>query len=142
MRYKPPRNFAKEYDWYYRPPDDVLRAIGQIAVTCASIEDILHFIHWRYVDTYWAVGPILTGDMKPRRLIEDIIKIAVATEEEDERVSDLKDLFADYRELSEKRNKIMHWIWYQPEKKSRFPTHRLLPPTYKGEKPQATFRVK
>ena len=113
MRHQPPRGFFEEYDgMYQRPSDEVLRAIGRIAVNCASIEDILHFIHWRYIDTLWEVAPILTGDMKPSRLMDDIIKIAVAVGEEEDRIDDLKDLFADYRELSEKRNKCMHWLWY------------------------------
>lgn len=140
MKYKTPRNFIRDYDVYYTPPDDVLKAIGKIAVNCASIEDILHSIHWRYLEIPFDVGPILTADLKPSRLMDDIIKIAVEFGEDEDRVQDLKALFADYRELSEQRNKCMHWLWAQPVKKSR--RHRLYPPNYKRGKLDVHFDIK
>jgi hypothetical protein len=91
MRHKPPRKFMQYYDIdYYRPPNTVLQAIGRIAVICASIEDMLHVIHWRYVETSWDIAPILTGDIRPSRLMDDIVRIAVAANEEPARVADLR----------------------------------------------------
>lgn len=142
MKYKTPRNFVRDYDWHYTPPDEILQAIGRIAVLCASIEELLHIIHWRYIDTLLEVAPILiTGDMKPGRLMEDIVKIATVTGEEEPRIEDLKFLFADYRELSDKRNKCMHWIWDQPKKRN-LKKHQLYPPSYKSGKSTVHFNVK
>jgi hypothetical protein len=123
---------------YYRPPNTVLQAIGRIAVICASIEDMLHVIHWRYVETSWDIAPILTGDIRPSRLMDDIVRIAVAANEEPARVADLKDLFADYRELSEQRNKCMHWLWYHPKQRR----HILMPPSHREGRPPVSFTSK
>jgi len=138
MKYKRPRNY--EY-MYYLPPDEVLATIGRIALVAASIEDIIHSIFWRYADVGDSVGQILTGDEKPPRLAEDILKMAIAVEEDPERIEDMRSLFSDFKELNEKRNQCIHWIWYPPRvyRKKRGDTHWVRPPSYKGRRSPISF---
>jgi hypothetical protein len=111
MKYKRPRGFEESS---YTPPDDVLAAVGRVAITSASIEDLMHSLFWKYVEVPTDVATIITGDQKPTRLSEDIIKIAAALGEDPDRVQDLRDLFADFKELNEKRNQCVHWMWHRP----------------------------
>lgn len=141
MRHKRPRSFGTADDLYSMPDDDVLRAIGRVAVVSASIEDIIHFIYWRYVDTTWEIAPILTTGEKPSRLTEDILKMAIAVDEDPGRIQDLRDLFADFRELNEKRNKCIHWLWHWPKGKNKF-KHELVPPFHQSTRKPVGFTVK
>jgi len=139
LRVKRPKNALEDR---YHPPDDVLAEIGQIALTCGSIEDILHGIYWRYLDTSDEIGRLITGDEKPSRLGEDILKIAAVIDEDPERIEDMRVLFADFKELSEIRNKCLHWIWSPPRQRSKNGRkHWLHPPSYKNRKP-VPFTVK
>ena len=138
MIHKRPRSFE---DNYQRPSDDVLKAIGRIAATSAGIEDILHAIYWRFAEVPWSVAPIITGDQKPSRLAQDIIKMAVTYEEDEAIIQDLRDLFADYRELSEKRNKCVHWVWQSPHRKDG-KRHYLNPPAHQQKKQPVAFTAK
>jgi len=142
MKHKPPRDFMEEFNGYwYIPPDDLMRAIGRVAVRAAAIEDLLHVIYWRYADAAFDVAPIVTRDMRPGRLAEDIIAMAVIFDEDEKIIRDLKDLFADYRAATEKRNQIIHWIRHQPKSK-RWRKYPLVPPVYKHKKDPTTFRIK
>lgn len=131
MRHKPPRGFKEEAEGYwYRPPDDLLRAIGRVAVLSASIDELIQVVHWNYLDTNWDIAAIVTRDMRPSRLAEEIIRMAIACSEEDAIVQDLRDLVADYREAIERRNQLIHWVWEQP-KDRRWLKHPLRPPIAK-----------
>jgi hypothetical protein len=116
--------------------------IGQIALACGSIEDILHGIYWRYLETSDEIGQLVTGDEKPSRLGEDILKIAAVIGEDPERIEDMRVLFADFKELSEIRNKCLHWIWHRPRQWKRGQRHWLHPPSYKKNRKAAPFTVK
>lgn len=50
--------------------------IGRIAIVAASIEDIFHLLHWQFAGLSDSIGPIITADVKPNRLTEDILRIA------------------------------------------------------------------
>lgn len=139
MKYKRPRNFE---DNLYKPPDDVLAAIGRVAVVSASIEDLMHGLFWKYVEVPTDVAVIITGDQKPTRLAEDIIKIAAALYEDPDRVQDLRDLFSDLKELNEKRNQCVHWMWHQPRQWKRGRRHWLVPPNYKPNRSPVPFTAK
>jgi hypothetical protein len=143
MRHKPPRRFKEEAEgyWYY-PPDDLLRAIGRVATLSASIDELLHVIHWNYLDTNWDIAAIVTRDMRPSRLAEDIVRMAIACPDEDAIIQDLRDLMADYREAVERRNQLIHWVWEQPKHRRRL-QHPLRPPVAKQNKhTSVSFTVK
>ena len=140
MRLKRPRKFAEEYyGYYYKPPTEILEAIGRVAVESASVDETLYLLYWYYLDVLIDVAPIITRDMKPNRIAEDIIKVAIASGEDDDKLKDLRDVIADYRELADKRNKCMHWFWHQ-RKNRRHKKHPLMPPAYKTAAPE-TFTV-
>jgi hypothetical protein len=138
MKYKRPRGFEESS---YTPPDDVLAAVGRVAITSASIEDLMHSLFWKYVEVPTDVATIITGDQKPTRLSEDIIKIAAALGEDPDRVQDLRDLFADFKELNEKRNQCVHWMWHRPRQWKRGRKHWLAPPIYKPKRSPIPFTV-
>jgi hypothetical protein len=123
-------------------PDDVLAAVGRVAICSASIEDLMHSLFWKYVEIPYEVATVITGDQKPTRLAEDIVKIAAAQNEEPDRVQDLRDLFADFKELNEKRNQVVHWMWHRPRQWKRGRKHWLVPPFYKPKKSPIPFTVK
>jgi hypothetical protein len=79
----------------------------------------MHSLSWRYVEVPSDVATIITGDQKPTGLAEDIIKIATALDEDADRVQDLRGLFADFKELNEKRNQCVHWMWSPPRQWKR-----------------------
>lgn len=140
MRLKRPRRFAEEYyGYFYKPPNELFEAIGRVAVESASVDETLYLLYWYYLDVLIDVAPIITRDMKPNRIADDIIKVAVASGEEEEKIKDLRDVIADYRELAEKRNKCMHWFWYQ-RKNRRHKKHTLMPPAYRTAPPE-TFAI-
>ena len=131
MKYKRPRGFE---EFYYTPPDNVLAAIGRVASISASIEDLMHSLFRKYVEVPTDVASIIAGDQKPTRLAEDILKIAVALDEDPDRVQDLRHLFADFKELNEKRNQCVHWMWHPPRQRERGKKHLLIPPNYKPKR--------
>jgi hypothetical protein len=139
MKYKRPR--ASE-EWFYTPPDDLLAAVGRVAINSASIEDLMHSLYWKYVEVPPEVAAIITGDQKSTRLSEDIVKVAVALDEDPDRVQDLRDLFADFKELNEKRNQCIHWMWHRPRQWKRGRKHWLKPPSYKPKRSPIPFTVK
>jgi hypothetical protein len=57
---------------------DMLQAIGRIAVHAAIFENQLHAVHWAYSGLKVPAGQIITGEMKPKRVFEDIIKLVKA----------------------------------------------------------------
>jgi hypothetical protein len=139
LRVKRPKNALEDA---YDPPNDVLAEIGRIALTCGSVEDILHSIYWRYLDTAYEIAQLITADEKPSRLAEDILKMAAAIDEEPERIDDMRALFGDFKELSEIRNKCLHWIWHRPRQSKRGQKHWLHPPSYKRNRKAVPFTVK
>ncbi|WP_214471764.1 hypothetical protein [Mesorhizobium sp. dw_380] len=131
---KSPRPVAFE-DPNLVPTDDVLKAIGYIAVVAAGIEDCLHAMHWKYANLSEKCGQIVTGEMRPSRLTQDIIKLAQASNVHRIIVEDLKDIFHDLRELTASRNQLIHWIW----DKSGNDSHVLYAPLYKPERTERKF---
>ena len=109
-----------------------------MAVVSASIEDILHIIYWKMAGLSDAVGAVITGDARPNRLTEDIIKIARGAKVDAKIIEDLSDIFTAYRDLATKRNQCIHWTWNAPKGK------RIVvePPTYKTGAQPVTFTLK
>jgi hypothetical protein len=90
-----PKDFQ---DPLYMPPDDVLKALGRVAAVSAGIEDQLHALYWKMLGVKDEAGKVITGDMRANRMTEDILKLARATNYPREKIEDLEDLFADFRE--------------------------------------------
>lgn len=110
------------------PRDEIMLEIGRIAIVAASIEDILHSIHWRLSGLSDSVGAVITADARASRLTEDIIRVGRAAGIDQAIIDDLKDIFSDYAKLATERNKFVHWIWsWNTETRQ----DRIDPPGYK-----------
>ncbi len=96
------------------PSKTILAEIGRLAIVSASIDDILHAIYWKFARLTDAVGAVITGDIRPGRLVDDIIKVAKAAKVDPKIVDDLKDIFADHKNLAILRNQCIHWTWNRP----------------------------
>jgi hypothetical protein len=119
---------------------EVLKAIGRIAVGAALFEERLHIVYWRYAGLSPDVGPLITGDQKPKRLFADVIKIAAVTEKNPYIRADLKSIQGEYDETAERRNQIIHWVWQSFPELVTGPEHRVFAPDHKlakrGEGPE------
>ncbi len=102
---------------------------GRIAIVTASIEDLLHSLHWKFADLSEPVGSVITADARASRLTEDILRIARAAKIDQAIVDDLKDVFSDYKALAGERNKFVHWIWSW---NTQTREDRIDPPSYKS----------
>lgn len=120
------------------PSKGMLTAIGRAVVISASIEDILHGIHWKYAGLSQKVGPVITGDARATRLTEDIMRIVRAAKVRYEIIDDLHDIFEELKLLITKRNKCIHWLWEKPKGRR----HKISPPIYKVGHSEAVFSVK
>jgi hypothetical protein len=90
---------------------DMLRALGNLAVAAAQVEELLHQVYWHYAGLTVETGPIVTDNLNPKRLQEDIIKFASLEKSKANRVADLKVLFAELETLNTARNRCLHWTW-------------------------------
>ena len=119
------------------PSAAMLAAIGRTVVVSASIEDFLHSLHWKFAGLNDVVGQVITGDARPTRLADDIIRVARAANVDEKILEDLSDIFAEYKSLAAIRNQCIHWIWEDLGGAN----HKISPPVYKaGHKPR-TFSV-
>jgi hypothetical protein len=110
------------------PRDEIMLEIGRIAIVTASIEDVLHSLHWKFSGLTDSVGAVITADARASRLTEDIIRIAKAAEIDQAIIDDLKDIFSEYSSLTIERNKFVHWIWSWNTQTRQ---DRIDPPGYK-----------
>lgn len=129
---KRPADFA---DPYYTPPEDVLQSLGYITVVSAGIEDLIHGLFWRCAGLSDERGTIITRDMKPYRMIDDIVRLALVRKWPDKQIADLKDIFSDLKKLVEKRNQCIHWLW----DKTQTNEHRIYTPAYKAERKTISY---
>lgn len=75
------------------PSEPVMMEIGRLSIVAASIEDILHRLHWKLARIAEPVGAVITGDARATRLSEDIIRIAKAAGTNQAIIDDLRDIF-------------------------------------------------
>jgi hypothetical protein len=120
------------------PSKAMLAAIGRAVVISASIEDILHALHWKYAGLNEAVGPVITGDARATRLTEDILRIAKAAKRPAAVIEDLSDIFTELKLLITTRNQCIHWLWERPDGRRK---HTVAPPIYKTGHQPAAFTV-
>jgi hypothetical protein len=120
---------------------DMLQAIGQLAVVTAEIEQTLHQIYWRHAGLNQDSGPIVTDNLNPKRLSEDILKFARLDPAKANIVADLELLLSEFGALNTTRNQCLHWIWVKvvTEKPQGAPAFGILnytpPPTYQVKRP-------
>ena len=98
-------------DWGTGLLPEMMQALGQLAVMSAGAEELLHQIYWNYAGLDEQTGPIVTDNLNPKRLEEDIVKFAALDKAKANNLSDLKILFAEFEDLNTKRNHCLHWIW-------------------------------
>ncbi len=110
--------------WEPGLPDQVLKLLGKIAIIAASIEDLLHKIYWKYCGVDEKYGPIITDNLSPKRMSEDIIKIVKKDPSKKRIFDDLNIIMKELEALNEKRNRIIHWNW--PVAGSRLPKDILV----------------
>lgn len=122
---KRPANFQ---DTKQLPRDEIMLEIGRIAIVSASIEDLLHSLHWKFSGLSNPIGAVITADARSGRLTEDVIRIGKAAKIDHAIIDDLKDIFSDYTQLAAERNKFVHWIWSWNTQTRQ---DRIDPPGYK-----------
>jgi hypothetical protein len=137
-------------DWNTGLTEAMLRALGKLAVVSAQAEELLHQIYWHHAGLDERSGPIVTDNLNPKRLEEDIVKLVSLDRTKVNILADLKVLFSEFRALNTKRNQCLHWGWEVSEKEgiagvipgSETP-YRLRRPIYKysGEPSQNLFTV-
>lgn len=127
MRLPRPTEFD---DQYFTPSDDVLKSIGYVVIAAAGPEDLLHHLYWDISMLNKKCGPIVTKDMRPNRMAEDLAKMAETSGYTEDKVSALKNVLSDLKRAIEDRNRCIHWIWDKNKKGE----HRISAPQYKGEK--------
>lgn len=98
-------------DWVTDLLPEMLQLLGQLAVMSAGAEELLHQIYWNHAGLDEKTGPIVTENLNPKRLEEDIIKFVSLDKTKANNLADLKILFAEFEGLSTKRNQCLHWIW-------------------------------
>jgi len=117
---------------------EMLRALGHLTVVSAQAEELLHQIYWHHAGLDERSGPIVTDNFNPKRLEEDITKLAALDKSNANILADLKVLFAEFRTLNTKRNRWFHWIWLPPDRDvprpltvlDKVPGFRLKRPVY------------
>jgi hypothetical protein len=105
----------------------VLQAMGRVAAQASIFEQSLHFAYWHYAGIKRTIGPLITGRMIPKRVFEDLIKIARKAKAANGRIDDLKNIQSIYGGLAEQRNEVLHWIWYSDASDKE---HRIFAPGY------------
>jgi hypothetical protein len=126
-------------DWNTDVGEGMLRALGKLAIVSAYTEELLHQVYWHHAGLNEQTGPIVTDNLSPKRLEEDIVKLVSLDRAKANILADLKILFAEFRVLNTKRNQCLHWNWEVSEKdriaditpEPDKPAYRLRRPIYK-----------
>jgi hypothetical protein len=135
--------------WNTTLSGEMLRALGNLAVVSAQAEELLHQIYWHHTGLNEQSGPIITDNLNPKRLEEDIVKLVSLDKAKVNILADLQILFAEFRTLNTKRNQCLHWSWENSEGEESVTmvpdksAYRLRRPLYKysGVPSQDSFTV-
>jgi hypothetical protein len=98
-------------NWEPGLDSQMLRALGKLAVTSSQAEELLHQIYWNHAKLSKRNGPIVTDNLNPKRLEEDIKKLVRLDKRKANILADLEILFKEFEALNTKRNHCLHWIW-------------------------------
>lgn len=139
--------------WRTGLPDELLKALGHLSVISAQIEDSLHRIYWKYAGLTLQSGPIVTDNLNPKRLGEDILKFLAIDGSKISILADLEILMTELEGLNQRRNQCIHWMWSivgqeRPEFTDPMqasippPPYKLIQPVYKQKiRPSVDLRV-
>jgi hypothetical protein len=105
----------------------MLQGIGSVAVHAAIAEQMIHVAYWRYAGVSNGVGRLITENMRPKRLLQDLVKIARESKTTPGRAADMAAISTAYGNLAQQRNEIIHWIWESDEDSKLY---RVVPPGY------------
>jgi hypothetical protein len=103
----PPGNI----NWDTQLKPEMLQALGSLAVVSAQAEEMLHQIYWHHAGLDEKSGPIVTDNLNPKRLEEDVKKLVALDKRKANILADLKILLTEFEDLNTKRNHCLHWIW-------------------------------
>jgi hypothetical protein len=106
----------------------MLQALGNLAVVSAQAEELLHQIYWHHTGLNERTGPIVTDNLNPKRLAEDILKLAALDKSKANIHADLKILLTEFETLNTKRNHCLHWIWEGSQEVAPLPASVLFEP--------------
>lgn len=90
---------------------ELLRALGKLTVITAEIEQQFHLLYWKHAALTDQHGPIVTDNLTPKRLSEDILKFTGMDPAKAHIHTDLKILLKEFEALNTERNRCLHWIW-------------------------------
>lgn len=114
---------------------NLLAFLGELAVVSAHMEELLHQLYWKHAGLDEDSGPIVTENLNPKRLTEDIKKLAALDPTKANVLDDLKILFKEFQDINTKRNHCLHWIWSVIEKTetlgAKAAPYRVRRPAYK-----------
>lgn len=105
----------------------MLQALGNLAVVSAQAEELLHQIYWHHAGLNEQTGPIVTDNLNPKRLAEDILKLVALDKSKANIHADLKILLSEFETLNTKRNHCLHWIWEGAQEVGPLPASMLAP---------------
>jgi hypothetical protein len=89
----------------------MLTLLGELAVVSAHMEELLHRLYWKHAGLDEKSGPIVTDNLNPKRLSEDIKKLVALDPAKAHILEDLKILLKEFEDINTKRNRCLHWIW-------------------------------
>ena len=95
---------------------NLLAFLGELAIISAHMEEMLHQLYWKHAGLDDKSGPIVTDNLNPKRLSEDIKKLVALDPAKAHILEDLKILFKEFEDINTKRNHCLHWIWSAIEK--------------------------
>lgn len=121
--------------WSTALQPDMLQSLGNLAVISAQIEEVLHKIYWKHASLTEQNGPVVTDNLNPKRLTEDILKFVALDGAKAHILADLQILVAEFNTLNTKRNRCLHWIW-----EAKY-AEKLVGILYQTDEPQA-YQVK
>jgi hypothetical protein len=119
--------------WNVGVAPDMLGAIGELAVASAHMEELLHQICWKHAGLDEKSGPIVTDNLNPKRLAEDITKFVALDPTKKHIQEDFKILFKEFEEINTNRNHCLHWIWSQIDDAAGAPatSYKVSRPAYR-----------
>jgi hypothetical protein len=79
---------------------EMLQALGNLAVVSSQAEELLHQVYWHHAGLNAKSGPIVTDNLNPKRLHEDIIKLASIDASKANIVADLRIVLAARNEIT------------------------------------------
>jgi len=104
-------------------PPEHLRAIGQITVNFALLDETISFFIWQIISTDQRLGQIITAELSFRNLVGLLSSIYKHRINDEGRIAELELILNQGLYAEEQRNKVTHSVWAagdRPETITRF----------------------